>query len=53
MTMTGADGDDARYAVDIATILVERADGRSTPPQSARLDCTQYAELSEPLTAPG
>ena len=51
--LTDAEGDFAAYAVDITSITLERADGTivETLPNRARIDFTQYVDLTEMFTA--
>jgi len=53
VTLTDAEGDFATYTVDITSIMLERADGTrvETLPNRARIDFTQYVELTEMFTA--
>ncbi len=53
ITLTDAEGDFAAYAVDITSITLERADGTivETLPNRARIDFTQYVDLTEMFTA--
>jgi len=53
ITLTDAEGDFATYTVDITSIKLERADGTvvETLPNRARIDFTQYVDLTEMFTA--
>ena len=53
ITLTDAPGDFLTYAVDITSITLERADGTQveTLPNRARIDFTQYVDLTELFTA--
>ncbi len=53
IALTDAPGDFVTYTVDIASITLERADGKivETLPNAARIDFAQYVELTELFTA--
>ncbi len=53
IALTDAQGDFVTYTVDIASITLERADGKivETLPNAARIDFAQYVELTELFTA--
>ena len=51
--LTDADGDFLSYAVDVVSLTLERADGSivETLPTGARIDFTEYTDLTEFVTA--
>lgn len=53
ITLTDAEGDFKTYTVEITSIKLERADGTliETLPNRARIDFTQYVDLTEMFTA--
>ncbi len=53
VAVTDADGDFLSYTVDVMSLSLERADGTTVEalPVSARVDFSQYVDLSEFLTA--
>jgi hypothetical protein len=53
ITLTDAEGDFAAYTVEVTSITLERADGTivETLPNRARIDFTQYVDLTEMFTA--